>query len=215
MLLTVELRSPQTLGSAGLPTCRSPVAEFQNSSFVGAHPSPFPANLCAGQAAVNKRIAFWARAGRAETRPSLGTVASHAGCANSLIPDNVVRLKSSAAEWYANPPTLLRSGLPTAVAAGAVAHSGENHPRAQVEMPKVHRCAHTSSKTRFANLLRSHPPEHFRSGAAPTCRAIKLMTSRQGLHAVVPCVSLRVGSDTPTRLTRPCSDRAPVSLPGT
>jgi hypothetical protein len=63
-----------------------------------------------------------------------------------------------------------------------------------------------------ANVLGSHPPEHHRSGAAPTRSVINVTTTRQGLHAVLLCLSLRVGSDSRTRLTRRCSDRGPVSL---
>ena len=49
---------------------------------------------------------------------------------------------------------------------------------------------HPDAHWSFAH--RSHPPEHFRSGAAPTSRAINLTTTRQGLHAVLLCVSVRV-----------------------
>jgi hypothetical protein len=38
--------------------------------------------------------------------------------------------------------------------------------------------------------LGSHPPEHFRAGTPPTSRAINSMTTRQGLHAVLLCVSV-------------------------
>jgi hypothetical protein len=51
--------------------------------------------------------------------------------------------------------------------------------------------AHPSNKTRFANCPGSHPPEHFRSGAAPTSHAINLTTTRQVPHAVLPWLSVR------------------------
>jgi hypothetical protein len=58
-----------------------------------------------------------------------------------------------------------------------------------------------------ACALRSHP-RHIHASTfgseKPTCRAIVLMTARQGLHAVVLCLGAH-RSDTPTRAATPLS----------
>jgi hypothetical protein len=53
-----------------------------------------------------------------------------------------------------------------------------------------------------------NPPEHFRSGAAPTSRAINLTTTQQGLHAVLLCVRARGEARHPC-----CVDTANAAVP--
>ncbi len=80
--------------------------------------------------------------------------------------------------WVQQPPMRQR--------VGDIVRGIETHVR------KTRRSPPGYARADLAFAHRSHPPVHFRSGAAPTGRAINLTTTRQGLHAILLCLSARV-----------------------